>query len=149
ALESPGHLFELRYGGRTAGAFRSFSALYGVFCGQTILIGYVLRGFAQSLAPLLGWSPSRLLLVFGGLTLGYTLLSGLLTVVYMDLLQFALIMLGRVVLAVLLLVAAGGLGPVLERAEAVRSAAFLSPFPPSAAADAARFGEFALDPLSL
>ncbi len=149
ALQSPGHLFEVRYGGPWARRFRVFAALYGVFCGQTILIGYVLRGFVQSLAPLLGWSSSRLLLVFGGLTLAYTLLSGLLTVVYLDLLQFGLIMAGRVVLAVLLLSAAGGLGPVLDRVAALRGSEFLSPFPPSAAADAGRFGEFALDPLSL
>lgn len=149
ALESPGHLFEVRYGGRAARVFRVFWALYGVFCGQALLIGYVLRGFAQSLAPLFGWSPSRLLLTFGGLALGYTLLSGLLAVVYMDLLQFGLIMVGRVALAVLLLVALGGLGPVLAAARAARGDAFLSPFPPSLAGDAGRFGEFALDPLSL
>jgi len=149
ALESPGHLFEVRYGGPVARGFRVFSAIYGVLCGQAILIGYVLRGFAQSLAPLLGWSTSQLMVIFGGLTLGYTLLSGLLTVAYMDVLQFALIMAGRVALALLLLSAAGGLGPVLDRAIASRGIEFLSPFPPSAAADAGRFGEFALDPLSL
>lgn len=149
ALESPGHLFEVRYGGPAARGFRVFAALYGVLCGQTILIGYVLRGFAQSLAPLLGWSTSQLLIIFGGMTLGYTLLSGLLTVAYMDILQFGLIMAGRIVLAVVLLTASGGLGAVLDRVAAVRGEAFLSPFPPSAAADAGRFGEFALDPWSL
>ena len=146
-LESPGHLFEVRYGGAAARGFRVFAALYGVLIGQAILIGYVLRGFAQSLAPLLGWSASQLLLVFGGVTLGYTLLSGLLTVAYMDLLQFALIMAGRVVLAVVLLKSLGGLSPVLAKISAVRGAAFLSPFPPSG--NGANFGEFALDPLSL
>lgn len=149
ALNSPGHLFEVRYGGKVARGFRAFSALYGVFFGQSILIGYVLRGFAQSLEPLLGWSSSRMMLAFCVLTLGYTLFLGLFTVAYMDILQFGLIMLGRVVLALLLLGAAGGLGPVLDRIAAVRGEAFLTPFPPSAAVDAARFGEFALDPLSL
>ena len=148
-LSSPGHLFEVRYGGAPARGFRVFSALYGVLCGQAILIGYVLRGFAQSLAPLLGWTPSQLLLIFGGLTLTYTLLSGLWAVAYMDLLQFALVMAGRFALAALLLHAAGGLPAVLAAVERSRGAAFLSPYPPSAAADAARFGEFALDPMSL
>jgi Na+/proline symporter len=148
-LSSPGHLFEVRYGGGPARGFRVFSALYGVLCGQAILIGYVLRGFAQSLSPLLGWSPSQLLLVFGGLTLAYTLLSGLWAVAYMDLLQFALVMAGRFALAALLLHVAGGLPAVLSTVERLRGAAFLSPYPPSAAADAARFGEFALDPMSL
>ncbi|MBL9005394.1 MAG: hypothetical protein JNJ46_14165 [Myxococcales bacterium] len=148
-LASPGHLFEVRYGGAPARGFRVFSALYGVLCGQAILIGYVLRGFAQSLSPLLGWSPSLLLLVFGGLTLAYTLLSGLWAVAYMDLLQFALVMAGRFALAALLLHVAGGLPAVLATVERVRGAAFLSPYPPSPAVDAARFGEFALDPMSL
>lgn len=148
-LSSPGHLFEVRYGGPAARGFRVFSALYGVLCGQAILIGYVLRGFAQSLSPLLGWSPPQLLVLFGGLTLAYTLLSGLWAVAYMDLLQFALVMAGRFALAGLLLHAAGGLKAVLTAVEHSRGAAFLSPFPPSSAADAARFGEFALDPMSL
>ena len=148
-LSSPGHLFEVRYGSAPARGFRVFSALYGVLCGQAILIGYVLRGFAQSLAPLLGWSSSQLLLVFGGLTLAYTLLSGLWAVAYMDLLQFALVMAGRLALAALLLHVAGGLPAVLSTIERVRGAAFLSPYPPSPAAEAARFGEFALDPMSL
>lgn len=149
ALVSPGHLFEVRYGGAPARGFRVFSALYGVLCGQAILIGYVLRGFAQSLSPLLGWPPSQLLFVFGGLTLAYTLLSGLWAVAYIDLLQFALVMAGRLALAGLLLHVAGGLPAVLATIERVRGAAFLSPFPPSPAAEAARFGEFALDPMSL
>lgn len=149
ALESPGHLFEVRYGGAPARGFRVFSALYGVLCGQAILIGYVLRGFAQSLSPLLGWPPSQLLFIFGGLTLAYTLLSGLWAVAYIDLLQFALVMTGRLALAGLLLHVAGGLPAVLATIERVRGAAFLSPFPPSPAAEAARFGEFALDPMSL
>ena len=149
ALVSPGQLFEVRYGGAPARGFRVFSGLYGVFCGQAVLIGYVLRGFAQSLSPLLGWSPSQLLFVFGGLTFAYTLLSGLWAVAYMDLLQFALVMAGRFALAALLLHVAGGLPAVLSTIERVRGAAFLDPYPPSAAADAARFGEFALDGKSL
>lgn len=149
SLRSPGHLFEVRYGGDGARKFRGFSAVYGVLFGQCVLVGYVLRGFAESLAPLLGWSVPQLLLVFGGATLFYTLLAGLLAVAYMDLLQFTLVMAARIAFAAILLKAAGGLGPVLDKVEALRGAAFLSPYPPSATADAARFGEFALDPLSL
>jgi Na+/proline symporter len=149
ALPSPGSFFEARYGGRGARAFRVASTVYGVGIGHSVLIGYVLRGFAQSLAPMLGWSQGRLLGVFFGLALAYTLVSGLFAVVYMDLLQFALVMLGRLTLAALLLSAAGGLTAVLQQATSARGAAFLTWLPLSSAGDAARFGAFALDPLSL
>ena len=149
ALPSPGSFFEVRYGGRAARMFRVLSTVYGVAVGHAVLIGYVLRGFAQSLAPMLGWSQVRLLGVFGGLALAYTLLSGLFAVVYMDLLQFALVMLGRFVLAALLLSASGGLSAVLERAEHARGAGFLTWLPLAPSAEAAHFGSFALDPLSL
>ena len=103
-----------------------------MLCGQAILIGYVLRGFAQSLSPLLGWPPSQLLFIFGGLTLAYTLLSGLWAVAYIDLLQFALVMTGRLALAGLLLHVAGGLPAVLATIERVRGppSSALSPRPP-------------------
>lgn len=149
ALPSPGAFFVVRYGGRAARVFRVFSTVYGVAVGHAVLIGYVLRGFAQSLAPMLGWSQVRLLTVFGGLALAYSLLSGLFAVVYMDLLQFALVMVGRLVLAGLLLSAAGGLDAVLAQAASARGTAFLTWLPLSPSAEAARFGSFALDPWSL
>lgn len=149
ALPSPGYFFIVRYGGRAARVFRVLSTAYGVAVGHAVLIGYVLRGFAQSLAPMLGWSQARLLLVFGGLALGYTLLSGLFAVVYMDLLQFALVMTARFVLAALLITAAGGLDAVLSQVASVRGSAFLTWLPLSPPAEAARFGAFALDPWSL
>ncbi len=149
ALPSPGSFFEVRYGGRAARLFRVFSTVYGVAVGHAVLIGYVLRGFAQSLAPMLGWSQLRLLSVFGGLALGYTLLSGLFAVVYMDLLQFTLVMTGRFVLAALLLSASGGLSAVVQQAVSVRGAEFLTWLPLAPSSEAARFGAFALDPMSL
>lgn len=148
-LPSPGSFFTVRYGGRGARAFRVISTVYGVAVGHAVLIGYVLRGFAQSLAPMLGWSQVRLLAVFGGLALGYTLLSGLFAVVYMDLLQFALVMTARFVLAGLLLSATGGLDTVLSQAMSARGATFLTWLPLSPATESARFGAFALDPWSL
>ena len=149
ALPSPGSFFEVRYGGRAARLFRVLSTVYGVAVGHAVLIGYVLRGFAQSLSPMLGWSQVRLLAVFGGLALGYTLLSGLFAVVYMDLLQFALVMTGRFVLAALLLSSGGGLAAVLDQATRVRGAAFMTWLPLMPAGEAAHFGAFALDPMSL
>lgn len=149
ALLSPGQFFEVRYSGPIARGFRVFSSVYGVIFGHAIVIGYVLRGFAQSLAPFVGWAVPELLLLFGGLTLAYTLLSGLWAVAYVDLVQFAFVMAGRIALVCVLFGVAGGLHHVLSAAINARGSEFLTPFPPSPAGHNALFGAFALDPWSL
>jgi SSS family solute:Na+ symporter len=130
-LLSNGELFEVRYGGVAAGRFRSFNAIYGALFSKALVLGYVLRAFAQVMAPFLGWDPDVVLLVFGGASLAYTVMSGLLGVAYTDMPQFGLLMLGRVVLAALAVGAAGGMVAVLDGVEAARGAEFLRPFPPS------------------
>jgi Na+/proline symporter len=146
ALASPGQIYEERYGGRAAARFRAFSSLWGALVSTSIVLGYVLQGLAQSMAPFLHWPVDVVLLFFCGTTLAYTLVSGLLAVAYGDLAQFALMMLGRIVLAAILIGSLGGLSAVIDRVEAVRGAGFLQPYPPSTSA---AYGEFAVDPLSL
>ncbi|HEV8320343.1 MAG TPA: hypothetical protein VG389_01920, partial [Myxococcota bacterium] len=145
-LATPGQLYEERYGGRAAAGFRGVSAVYGALVNTSIVLAYVLKGFAQIMKPFLGWPDDLILLVFCGTTLLYTLLSGLLAVAYTDVVQFALMMVGRVVLAVLVVSAAGGMTAVLDRVETVRGAAFLQPYPPGVGAV---YGKFAVDGLSL
>ncbi len=148
-LLSPGQIYEERYGGKMAARFRAFSSVYGALLTNGVLIGYVLQGFAQAMHPFLGWPPDLVLLCFFGTTMAYTLLSGLLAVAYTDVAQFILVMGGRILLAGVLLHAAGGLSAVLDRVEQVRGAAFLQPYPPSLPANAGLHGDFAVDPLSL
>lgn len=148
-LISPGQLYEERYGGDVARRFRAFAAVYGALLTNSVLLGYVLQGFSQIMVPFLGWPKDQVLLLFCGTTLLYTLVSGLLSVAYSDVVQFALMMLGRVILAALLLAAFGGLGAVLDKVEAARGAEFLRPYPPSGPGGDALYGRFAVEPLTL
>jgi Na+/proline symporter len=149
-LSTPGQIFEVRYSGDAAARFRAFSALYGAAFGITVVLGYVLRGLTQSMAPFIPWNQDLVLLFFCGTTLLYTALSGLLGVAYSDVGQFALMMLGRVLLCVVLLAAAGGLGPVLEQVVKVRGPDFLQPYPPALVGNPqAVYGDFSVDTFSL
>ncbi len=144
-LVSPGQIFEERYGGRAAGAFRGFQAAWGALVVSAVVLGYVLQAFAQTLAPFLDWSTDQVLLVFAGASMLYTMTSGLLGVAWSDVPQFVLLMLGRVLLAVAVVGVVGGMGPLLDAVEATRGAAFLQPLPPSAAENAELYGKWALD----
>ena len=70
-----------------------------------------------------------MLLVFGAITIIYSLISGLLAVAYNDVLQFVLLMAGNTVFAVVLLKKAGGLTrPGIASLE-TRGDQLLQPFP--------------------
>lgn len=139
-LSSAAEIFEVRYGGRAAARFRGFFVVYGALVVNGIVLAYVLRGFAQSMAPFLGWSEDRVLLVFAGATTVFTALSGLLGVVYTDVPQFIALMAGRVLLAGTVLSLTGGLDALLDGVVAHKGADFLAPFPPSRADVHGEFG---------
>ena len=145
-LLSPWEIFEVRYGGRAAGAVRGFSAIYAATVTSVIVLAYVLQAFAQIMAPFLGWDPTTVLIVFGGASALYTLLSGLFGVAYSDIPQFILLMVGRIALALIAVSAAGGLGPVLDAVESIRGAEFLRSYPPSADP---MYGDYAIEPSSM
>jgi Na+/proline symporter len=84
---------------------------------------------AATIAPILGWPSIRVLLVFGTLTIVYSLLSGLFAVAYNDVFQFFLLMAGNTILAVLLLSQAGGIERVWQRIDVMRGHDFLQPLP--------------------
>ena len=87
-----------------------------------------------------------LLLVFCGVSVLYTVLSGLLGVAYSDVPQFILLLVARVGLAWVVVAAAGGLTPMLDRVVELRGAEFLQPFPPSSLD---LYGKWAVEPLTL
>lgn len=145
-LVSPWEIYEVRYGGPAAARFRGFSALWACAISSTVILAYVLLAFAQIMAPFLGWSTDVVLLVFGGASVLYTTLSGLFGVALSDIPQFLLLLAGRVTLATVLVVAAGGMGEVLDEVEATRGADFLQPYPPGSGE---AFGDYSLDALSL
>ncbi len=146
-LLSPGQLFEERYGGLAAGRFRGFFALYGALFTSCLILAYVLQGFAQIMAPFLDWPQDTVLAVFCGVSVLYTMISGLLGVAYSDVLQFLLLMLGRVLLAAAVVGACGGLEALLDGVEALKGPEFLQPYPP---ASGPLFGEaWSVEPMSL
>lgn len=115
-------LVELRYGGRRAAGLRLFRALYFGVLRNAIVIGWVNLAMLKVLQLALGLDPASGRWVLAGLfvlTVSYTLLSGLWGVVFTDLLQFTLAMVGSVLLAVLAVGAVGDLGSLIDRLSAV------------------------------
>jgi SSS family solute:Na+ symporter len=108
---------ELRYGGRPAVALRIFRALYFGVLRNAIVMGWVNLAMVKILSLALGLDESQSILVLAGLfglTVVYTLLAGLVGVVFTDFLQFGLALIGSILLAVLAVDDAGGLSSVLD-----------------------------------
>jgi solute:Na+ symporter, SSS family len=128
-LASAGEIYEVRYGGVAAARFRGFFVVYSALITSAIVLGYILQGFSQIMAPFLGWPVDVVLLVFCGVSMVYTAMSGLLGVAYSDVPQFVLLLVGRVALAFVLVDAAGGMSAMLDTVETLRGPEFLRPFP--------------------
>ena len=111
-------IIELRYGGRPAAALRLFRALYFGVLRNAIVMGWVNLAMVKILTLAFQLSEDQSLWVLAGLfvlTVGYTLLAGLLGVVLTDFLQFGLALAGSVLLAALAVSEQGGLGSLLGR----------------------------------
>ena len=145
-LVSAGALYEARYRGKAAGRYRGFFAIYGSLAGGALVLGYVLQSFAQIMTPFLGWEGDTVLAVFCGISVLYTMASGLLGVAYSDIPQFILLMVGRIGLVVVVIAAAGGFEAVLDTVTTQKGAEFLTLAPP---ADAEMFGKFKVEPFTL
>ncbi|WP_250846678.1 sodium:solute symporter family transporter [Aquisphaera insulae] len=130
-----GELIELRYSGRGAAAFRGFYGVYACLAWATVFLGYGTAILAQLLAPLIGWSPTTIVVVFGTVTLSYTVLGGLLGAAYIDLLQFGIFFCAALVLWYLGVEEQGGYAPMLARATASRGLDFWQIYPPSSGAN--------------
>lgn len=145
-VNSPGQMYELRYGGTISARYRAFESGYGALVNTGIVLAYVLKGFSQIMVPFLGWPVDVVLAVFCGTTLLYTMMSGLLAVAFSDVAQIILMMGGRIVFAWILVDWAGGLSHVLDRVAEIRGPDFLQAFPP---AEGKTWGDFSVDGLSL
>ena len=124
-----GEFIERRYGGRAARLFRNVFAIYACTAWGLPALAYAAAWMAVSLGQVIGWPGARVLVVFGGVTLAYTMLSGLLGVAYNDALQFLLVIAGNGLLGLILLAKSGGLQNALEHIAATRGHEFLSPWP--------------------
>ena len=110
-------IIELRYGGRPAAGLRLFRALYFGVLRNAIVMGWVNLAMVKVLSLALGLDERQSLWLLFGLfllTVGYTLLAGLIGVVFTDFLQFGLALAGSILLAVLATSDRGGLGALLD-----------------------------------
>ena len=123
---------ELRYGGRPAAGLRLFRALYYGVLRNALVMGWVNLAMVKVLSLALGIGDDQSFLILVGLfalTVGYTLLAGLLGVVLTDFLQFGLALAGSILLASLAVDSVGGLSTLVERLGEDRDLLALVPSP--------------------
>lgn len=111
--------YELRYGGKGAAFLRAFRAVYlGIIFNILILASVLLAGIKISSA-MLGIGPVETVIIVSIITLIYTVLGGLRSVIITDLFQFAIALTGSILAAIYILglPEIGGLSSLLERPE--------------------------------
>lgn len=124
-----GEFIEKRYAGRRAEIYRNAYALYACFVWGVTSITYSAAWLAATATAVLNWSPHFVLIVFGALTIVYSLMAGLFAVVYNDVLQFFILIGGNLAFGWLLMDKAGGLHHVWSQVSASQGDQFLNPFP--------------------
>lgn len=124
-----GEFIEKRYAGRRAETYRNAYALYACIVWGLTSIAYSAAWMAATTSPVLNWSPTRVLVIFGALTIGYTMIAGLFAVAYNDVLQFVILIGGNLALGWLLTSKVGGMHQVWTRIIASRGDQFLNAFP--------------------
>ena len=124
---------DIRYSGRAARFLRGFKALYLGIPVSCITFGWVTLAMVKIIQIIFGTSGVAALAICLGLTVFYTTLSGLWGVVATDMLLFGVAMLGSIILSVVSVEKAGGIGAVIETARALGAGTgkdYLSVFPP-------------------
>lgn len=123
----------IRYSGRAARFLRGFKALYLGIPVSCITFGWVTLAMVRIIQIIFGTSGVAALAICLGLTVFYTTLSGLWGVVATDMLLFGVAMLGSIILSVVSVEKAGGIGAIVEAARALGAGTgkdYLSVFPP-------------------
>jgi SSS family solute:Na+ symporter len=124
---------DIRYSGRPARFLRGFKALYLGIPVSCITFGWVTLAMVKIIQIIFGTSGVAALAICLGLTIFYTTLSGLWGVVATDMLLFGVAMLGSIILSVVSVEKAGGIGAIVEAARALGAGTgkdYLSVFPP-------------------
>ncbi|MEW6746957.1 MAG: hypothetical protein AB1486_29830 [Planctomycetota bacterium] len=128
-------LISLRYGGRPARFARKAYALVCCFGFSVLLIGYITGFFAKTIAPLTPLSTTQILLIFGSVTVLYTMFGGLAGVVYVDVIQFFVLLAANAAFLAIAIPRFGGWDAILSRIEAARPEA-LAQTPPTSSIEA-------------
>ena len=124
---------DIRYSGRAARFLRGFKALYLGIPVSCITFGWVTLAMVKIIQIIFGTSGVAALAICLGLTVFYTTLSGLWGVVATDMLLFGVAMLGSIILSVVSVEKAGGIGAMVEAVKALGAGTgkdYLSVFPP-------------------
>ena len=122
-------LAQLRYSGRPAAALRGFRAVYMTLYANCLTMAWVMLAMVKVFGTVFDVGTFEATLFATLVTLLYSMLSGLWGVVVTDLVQFALAMLGAIVLAVFVVDAVGGIGAVLDGVRASTGGDVLSFLP--------------------
>jgi solute:Na+ symporter, SSS family len=118
---------ELRYSGKPAAALRGFKAfLFAVPMNCILMGGLPTLGLAKVLEATVGWQPWVCIGFACGVAFAYTLVSGFWGVVYGELIQFGLAIVGCTTLAFLAVGKAGGMAAVKAGAVAAKGSASLN-----------------------
>ncbi|MBW6490939.1 MAG: Na+:solute symporter [Lentimicrobium sp.] len=86
--------YEIRYSGKTAAFLRGFRAIYLGFFFNVMVIASVSLAFIKIAAVMLGLSPSIALIIAAVVVVFYSGLGGLKSILYTDLFQFSMAMIG-------------------------------------------------------
>ncbi|HEV2325711.1 MAG TPA: hypothetical protein VGS10_17300 [Terracidiphilus sp.] len=124
-----GEFIEKRYAGRRAEAYRHIYALYACFIWGVTSVAYSAAWMAATISSVLNWNPNYVLVIFGALTVIYSLMAGLFAVVYNDVLQFIILMGGNLAFGCLLISKAGGMRHVWSNVSVLRGSQFLGALP--------------------
>lgn len=128
-------MLEVRYGGRAAEIYRGIYAFFMSFGFVVMLMGYVSGWLSAALQPILGWDPVNLIIISGIVTVFYTSLAGQYGVVYGDLFQFIVFLLGNIIFVPIAVSAVGGMDAVYAGIHALRgneAFGFFQVVPPNA-----------------
>jgi len=112
-------LISLRYGGKTSVfARRAYALTMCLF--SIITMAYITGFFAKTIAPLVPMSMESILLLFGTVTLIYTLTGGLMGSVMVSVVQMIIMIAGSLAFLVIIIPQQGGWASIISHVESVR-----------------------------
>jgi SSS family solute:Na+ symporter len=122
-------LTQLRYSGRPAAVLRGFRAVYMTLYANCLTMAWVMLAMVKVFGAVFDIGEFEATLFAAGITLAYSMLSGLWGVVVTDLVQIVIAMGGAILLAVFAVDAVGGLSEMLDLLQATGQAGALSFLP--------------------
>jgi Na+/proline symporter len=112
-------LISIRYGGKTSVfARRAYALIMCLF--SIITMAYITGFFAKTIAPLVPMSMVSILLLFGTVTLIYTLTGGLMGSVMVSVVQMIIMIVGSLVFLAIIIPQQGGWSSIISHVESIR-----------------------------